>query len=101
MKKLKRQKICKVYIKGALHTVFRVGSNSKYYGRISNIKKEIELTDDQLEETILHELMHAYFFECGATKYCNDENLHTIIGRCAIEIIKNYHKILKAFKECK
>lgn len=46
-------------------------------GYVDIIKKEIVLdkTNKRLRKTIIHELVHAFFYESGIEKYFNDELL--------------------------
>ena len=42
---------------------------------------------DELKETILHEFLHAYFYECSLHNYCKDENLIKFIEHIFFNII--------------
>ena len=43
------------------------------------------------EDTLLHELMHAYFHECGLEEYCNDEILVDWLSKTIPQISKVYN----------
>ena len=96
-----KTKICNIEIKGKKYTVYKIPKNEEFFGRIIPSEKKIELSDEQLKETIFHELSHGYFYECGAMRYCDDEDLQTTIARNAKEMFKNYGIILKAYNKLK
>ena len=45
---------------------------------------------EKFKQTLIHELLHAFFDECGLPYYCNDERL-------IYWLEKNYFKILTTF----
>lgn len=96
-----KKKICDITIKGQKYKVFKAPNNKDYYGQTNTEKRTIEITQERIEETIAHELLHSYFFECGLYQYEGDELLHEVFGHNASELLKNYNIILKAYKKDK
>lgn len=98
------KKLCNIKVKGQTYKVYKIDPNSEYFGRMNGTDKVIELTSTLkekgiLEDTTMHELTHAFFYECGQMKYCEDEELQETIGRFAKEIVKAYNTIINAYKK--
>ena len=68
-------------------------------GQTRKIEKRlvVENTADinELKKTIVHELFHAYFLECGLVDYCNDEVLVNWLDQHFFEVYNQVEKILK------
>ena len=64
-------------------------------GEIDKIGKQILIAKDSLDinHTILHELTHAFFYECGLYEECSKEGLVNRIAHHIPEIVKVYEKI--------
>lgn len=61
-------------------------------------KKIIIVNDeniDELKKTIFHELLHAFFFECGLMQYFEDEILVTWLDRHFVEISGIIENLIK------
>lgn len=95
------KKICNVNIKGTTYRVYKVPENNEFYGQMYPDKKVIHLTNERLKETIMHELMHCYLFECGHDELYNNEDLQIVFSRFALALFKNYSIILKAYNQLK
>ena len=95
------KKLCNVDIKGTTYRVYKVPENDDFYGQMHPDKKVIHLTNERLKETIMHELMHCYLFECGHDELYNNENLQIVFSRFALALFKNYSIILKAYNKLK
>lgn len=66
----------KINILGTEYTIFRdVEMPETESGHVDFIKKEIKICNDhtqQLDVTLRHEIMHAFFYEAGLMKYADD-----------------------------
>lgn len=73
------QSVKKVKIMGVLYGIYFINDSScGYLGETDIIKKTIiinESDNNNISEAIFHELLHAYFYECGLVDYYKDENL--------------------------
>lgn len=78
-------------IKGTTYKV-QLYKNFGYSGETNIKEKTISIeADEDLEElrrTIMHELLHAYFFECGLNCFCNNETLISWLEKHIDEICK-------------
>lgn len=91
-----------INIKG---TIYKVKFKNYLYGSLGitrPISKEILIENteniDDLKDTIVHELMHAYFCECGLLKYYDDEILVTWLGQHFGEINNQLENLIKGRK---
>lgn len=70
---------------GTTYKLYLFDYDCDYYGSTDFEKKRIlidcHLDYDKLVETLIHELMHAHFFECGLECYASDETLIKCLGR--------------------
>lgn len=75
---------------GTLYKVYLFDYDCEYAGLTKVKEKRIyidsRLNEDDLLETLSHELFHAYFFECGLETYCDDEILIKCLGRWFLDI---------------
>ena len=66
------------------------------------ILKEIVIENteniDDLKDVIVHELIHAYFYECGLQQYYDDEILVTWLGRHFCEISNQLENLIQRRK---
>lgn len=95
----------KMDIKGSEYTIVYcslINNNSNYYGLTSVKDKQIAIADfgdiDEQQNTVLHELMHAVFYECGQTKLSDDENLIEFFEQVFKYIYQKFSVICKKFK---
>ena len=100
---MKNKSITTITIKGTIYDIQETSQKRDYLGITKPYNKQIAITLDAqkqnvLEETIAHELFHAYMFECGHDEYYNDERLTHAFGRFAKELIDNYFTILKTYQ---
>lgn len=54
---------------------------------------------DDLKDTIAHELIHAYFYECGLQQYFDDEILVTWLGKHIFKISETVESLIKGRKK--
>ena len=68
-------------------------------GECSSIDGTIRINknndDYNLDRLILHEIIHAYFYECGLPYYSNDETLVNWIAQNIQDIYSNFEKVKK------
>lgn len=88
-----------IKIKGVTYKLYYISSDCiDYYGFSNTGTKEIFLAEnlnkEKLYETIFHELIHCYFYECGLFKYCNDETLVTWLDSHFVEINKKILEVV-------
>lgn len=87
----------KISILGTDYQVLLAPINDDYWGETDTKLKKILFTKDKhmKNETIAHELLHAYLYQCGLDNLCSDEVLHHSFGRFFEEFLKNYKIIQK------
>ena len=82
-----------VNVFGTLYKVFLFDYECEYIGLTDKKEKRIyidcRLKDEILTDTLTHELLHAYFYECGLESYSNDETLVGCLGRWFLSINNN------------
>ena len=92
-----------ILIKGSKYKVKEIEQNCFVSGETDFLTKTITIVkDNNIEEakmTIVHELLHAYFHECGLKSYCNDETLIVFIESIFKDLNKNYKNILNILKK--
>ena len=69
-------------------------------GLTKTIEKQILILKNQptreIKDTIAHELVHAYHYECGLYLDKDEaEKIATFIGRIFVEMKENFEKVLK------
>lgn len=73
------QSVKNVKVMGVLYSIYFINDSScDYLGQTDTTKKTIilnEVSNDCMSEVIFHELLHAYFYECGLISYYQDERL--------------------------
>ena len=71
-------------------------------GECSSINGTIRINknndDYNLDRLILHEITHAFFYECGLPYYSNDETLVNWIAQNIQDIYSNFKKVKKEIK---
>ena len=96
------QTIMKVDIKGQPYKlVFKnecfMVDNDVCLGLTNKYSKEITINvseDTDYKRTMLHELMHAYFWESGLSSYCSDETLVDWLALQLPQISNTYNQCL-------
>ena len=97
----------KIVIKGRTYNIDAIDFIDKgnTSGNINIIDKQILISKDSMDidHTILHELVHGFFYECGLYNQYEDEELTNWIAFHIPEIIKVYYKITTSdlYKELK
>lgn len=89
----------KIKIKGKTYKIQFVDCLDLCCG-LTNVETKTISIDNNLEkgttfEAIVHELIHAYFYECGLDEYFNDEKLVTFIARHFFDVNKAFAIILE------
>lgn len=83
-------KTLNIKIKGTPWKIdFIYGKNKKFLGRTDYYKKTITICtkhNKTINESIFHELYHAFCFECGFDRYYCDENLIHFLGRISTDL---------------
>ena len=54
---------------------------------------------EELKKTLLHELLHAYFFECGLPYYGSDEKLISWLECNYFKILNSFNNVLSQLKK--
>lgn len=94
----------KVKIKGEnynIKLVSKIDSDdvNRVVGQCKKVDKKILLTkDDDMRytaETIIHELMHAFLYECGLVKESSDEEMVDWFERQFIDIFDTFVKVFE------
>ena len=101
MKKKFDKEIC-INVLGTVYTLNFYDYETSYYGVTDFKNKTIEifrdLSKEQKERTIIHELLHAYLFESGLEKYSSDELLLVWLDKFIPVITKDLKDINKIVK---
>lgn len=92
----------KIIIKGQPYKVTFFNKAERYEGRTSFENKVIELykeeDEKEMQKTIIHELFHAYFYECGLIEYAYNETIMYFVENVFHDLIKNANKICEMSK---
>ena len=92
-----------ILIKGSKYKIKLIEQNRFVAGETDFLTKTITIVKDnnseELKMTIIHELLHAYMYECGLKSYCNDETLIIFIKSIFKDLNKNYKNILNILKK--
>lgn len=92
-----------IEIKGTFYTLNFFEGERDYLGRTDLTNKEILIcvSQDNLDiaKTIFHELMHAYFYECGLRDFADNEILVTFLGETFLDVIDNYDTVRENAKQ--
>ena len=92
----------KINIKGQPYTICYVKNLYGSYGLTDNQNKfiYIQQTKDvfELQKTIIHELTHAYFYECGLVEYSANEILAYWLESHFNQINESFIKIIQKFE---
>lgn len=94
----------KIIIKGQVYTIIFVDDLFEYNGltdldgKIIYISKNIERKED-IYETLVHELLHAHFFECGLFEFADNELLVAWLGKHFLSIVEMSLFLLDDFKK--
>ena len=88
----------KISIKGQTYEVKRkdiIDNDIDTVGQMNKLSKEILISINSclIDFTILHELVHAYLWECGFANQCGDEDLVNWITGNALNIVDCYNKL--------
>ena len=64
---------------------------------------KLDITQDtlSLKQTIFHELLHAYFYECGLKKYCSDEILIEFLDSIIFDLMQDLQQLFNFSKRVK
>ena len=88
-----------IIIKGCPYKIIFFDEDCDYLGLTSTRNKTIRihngLVKRDLERIILHELLHAYFFECGLQEYCADETLVNYFDSIYHDLSQNLNNVVK------
>lgn len=91
-----------VYVKGTRYRIKLVDSNNYFYGETDFGKRVIYISKNQdtntLIDTISHELIHVYFYECGLPYYGDSETLVTFLGSIFQDLSKKVVQVQKYYK---
>lgn len=73
----------------------------KYNGYTDTAKKEIHIFNNKKRktETLAHELIHAFLFECGHDGFCRNETLVHALGRFFEKLFEVYSKLVLELEE--
>ncbi|MBQ8468247.1 MAG: hypothetical protein IJ542_00640 [Clostridia bacterium] len=96
--KTNKKKVIKVVIKGTQYIVEIV--DNLYVGCVGETdtyNKTIVLVNDkdkeELQRSIIHELAHAYLYECGLIEFCHNENYVKWIEHTFFDIYNDFADI--------
>lgn len=99
MKKNVNDKKNSVNVLGTKYNINYFDYLTGYLGSTDTDKKIIDidntLNKNEFKRTILHELLHAYFYECGLERYSGDEFLIHWLDRFIPIIMQKVNKIKK------
>lgn len=94
-----------VIVKGCKYDICFFDDERSYLGQTNSGTKQIliysQLSKQYLEKTIFHELLHAYFDECGLSLYSGDETLVTYLDSIYGELGQDLSSIIKMHSEYK
>lgn len=89
-------------IKGQEYKITFFKDSRGFAGLTKTDEKEIliELNPDdkEIQKTIIHELLHAYFYECGLIGYCGDETLVGFLENIYPDLTKSAMEIFEKAK---
>lgn len=96
----------KLNVKGVNYRVKLVDlidNDSKILGQTRHSDKTILIKKSEKDsvDTIAHELIHAYFYECALSCYNDDETLVSWLGFHFGDLVENVLSVLKYFKNLK
>lgn len=96
----------KLNIKGVgyrVKLVDLIDNDSKILGQTKHFDKTILIKKSEKDsvDTIAHELIHAYFYECALSCYNDDETLVSWLGFHFGDLVENVLSVLKYFKNLK
>lgn len=89
-----------VNIKGVDYEIKVIEKNDFIKGRTdiqNHIVSIVKTTKEDTKRTIIHELLHAYFHECGLPHY-DDEILIYFLGYIFLDLEEKLQAILKIIK---
>ncbi len=103
---MKKVKGFKLSIKGVdyrVRPVDLIDNDSKILGQTNHSDKTILIRESEKcsVDTVVHELLHAYFYECALSCYNNDENLISWLDFHFEELVDKVVSVLKYFKNLK
>lgn len=94
--------IKKIYVKGTKYQIKFEKDQNFYLGETDFENKVIKIVKNEdnkeLKQTIIHELLHAYFGECGLVEYRRDETLINFLDSIMLELMEKAEKIEKLYK---
>lgn len=94
-----------IYIKGTRYRIKIEKPNQEYLGETDTKKRTITITTEndkkEIEKTIIHELLHAYFYECGLRAYSSNEILIEYLDSIFKDIMKKTKQVNKIFDQLK
>lgn len=96
-KKPKMEKPATIIIKGQEYKIELINENDFYLGKTDYENHTIYITRNLPQasffEVACHELLHAFFYECGLPTYKNDEILIEFISSIFLDLNKNVNKV--------
>lgn len=92
-----------IIIKGVKYNINFYSDVRSYVGMTDTKKKEIIIFINQNEidffKTIIHELLHAYFYECGLCRFSDDEQLIEWLEFTFLDIYSDFSRIVEFIKK--
>lgn len=90
-------------IKGTKYTLEFFKESRNYSGETNFIEKTVSVealqSKYELKKIIYHELLHAYFYECGLIQYAKDETLVYFLENMLFEILDNLDLATEIYKK--
>ncbi len=101
MEKVKGFKINVKGVKYRVKLVDLIDDDSKFLGQTNHRSKTILIKKSEKDsvDTIAHELIHAYFYECALSCYNDDETLVRWLGFHFADICDKVADILDKFEQ--
>ena len=89
----------KITIKGTKYDFKFLNVSAPILGQTDTNEKHIEIylhdNENELNKTIVHELLHAYLFECGLVNYVDNEDLVVWFENIFFDLLKNFQNIIE------
>ena len=92
-----------IYVKGTRYKIKVAKPNGQFLGETDFKKRTITITTQnegkEITKTIVHELLHAYMYECGLPRYASDEMLIEYLESIFKDITKKTNQASKIFNQ--